>query len=101
MCSHGGNTNFVFTKYQRGVFFTKYQRGFFLQNMKAYIELSPSSSVVLHHVKSFLYNGIPDEVSQLSVSLYLIPGKAYVMCLNKTRYVFYRAIRIEVVTLSC
>ena len=77
--------------------------------MKAYIELSPSSSVVLHHVKSFLYNGSlgevyngsPDEVFQLSVSLYLIPGKAYVMCLNKTRYVFYRAIRIEVVTLSC
>ena len=77
--------------------------------MKAYIELSPSSFVVLHHVKSFLYNsshdevynGNPDEVFQLSFSLYLIPGKAYVMCLNKTGYVFYYAIRIELVTLSC
>ena len=53
-------------------------------NMKADSELPTSASLVLDHVKSYLYNDeSPDKVFKPSISLYWIRSKGCVIPVNK------------------
>ena len=52
-------------------------------NMKEVSELLTSASLVLDHVKSYLYNESPDKVFKPSISLYWIRSKGCVIPVNK------------------
>ena len=52
-------------------------------NMKGDSELPTSASLVLDHVKSYLYNESPDKVFKPSISLYWIRSKGCVIHVNK------------------
>ena len=52
-------------------------------NMKADSELPTFSSLVLDHVKSYIYNESPDKVFKPSISLYWIRSKGCVIPVNK------------------
>ena len=52
-------------------------------NIKADSELPTFASLVLDHVKSYLYNESPDKVFKPSISLYWIRSKGCVIPVNK------------------